>query len=340
MCDLRGSSPGASMIPVRNAAVVLLVTAIAGSAPSRVGAQGGDTATAHPREAHHWTGIPQGIGPDGVREIRVEQLLQAFGWDTLRAACPDSLGYSRVSCSATSRSNRDQLLVYHTLRFRDRTSVDVTSFDGRVVRYRIFRVERRGIHLQAQYSNPTVWTEYAHRALDPAGEGLHIAPDAYPAEVVEAYYHLLGVEVDREYGWICEYSTVGSAPAQRRAVMRLIQEPNFDLLRRLLRAPDVETRLYAADALLYLRSRKGEVRKEFEHATPAELQEILERYQLTAEDLRLIEELRRSNEMVRTCGNNGSYKIYLHPAREVLNDSEVRSIPANYAWLRSLGYGR
>ena len=297
-------------------------------------------ARAQGREAHPQTGTPQGIGLHGVGEIRVDQLLQAFGWDTLRATCRERSVYSSDHCSAGSGRSRDSLLVYHTLTFPDRTNVNVTSFDGRVIRYRIWRVERRGTQLDATYFNPAVWTEYAHRALGPAGEGLHLAPEAYPATVVEAYYHLLGVEVNREYGWICEYSTVGMAPPQRSAVMRLTQEPSSDLLRRLLRAPDVETRLYAADALLYLGGKEREVRKELEGATEAELREVLDQYRLTAEDLRRIGELRQSNEMVRTCGNQGSYKIYMRPAREVLDARAVRSIPALYAHLGSLGYGR
>jgi len=340
MPDNRLSPHIASMNPVRNIAVLFMVAAATGSVSSRVTAQDGGTGSVQRREAHPQALIPRGIGPHGVGGLRVEQLLQAFGWDTLRAACRERPADSRDPCSAESRRGQDSLLVYHNLVFPDRTLVGVTSWEGRVIRYRISRVDSKGTQLDAAYFDPAVWTEYARRELGPAEDGLHIAPEAYPATLVEAYYQMLGVEASREYGWICEYSTVGMAPPRREAVMRLVQDAASDLLRRLLRAPDVETRLYAADALLYLHEQEREVRKQLGDATEAERRESLEPYRLTADDLRRIGELRRSNEMVRTCGNQGSYKIYMRPAREVLDARAVRSIPARYAQLRSLGYGR
>lgn len=121
-----------------------------------------------------------------------------------------------------------------------------------------------------------------------------------------------------EYGWICEYSTVGMPPDQRLATLSLVQHRKVDLLREALRGPNLEGRVYAADALLYLAE--------------------IGRVDLTGSDEKAIQELRRSDAEVRTCGNAGSYKIYPEPVREVLSDSVVARIPEMYEMLAENGY--
>jgi len=136
-------------------------------------------------------------------------------------------------------------------------------------------------------------------------------------------YHLLvrpSEDERNEYGWICEYSTVGMAPEQRLATLSLVQHRKVDLLREALRGPNLEGRVYASDALLYLAE--------------------LGRAELTGSDEEAIRELRHSDAEVRTCGNAGSYKIYLEPVREVLSDSAVARIPEMYEMLAESGYWR
>lgn len=120
-----------------------------------------------------------------------------------------------------------------------------------------------------------------------------------------------------EYGWICEYSTVGMAPQQREAILLLVENREVELIRQVLRGPNIEGRVYAADALLFL-----------------------ERYgvSLSKDDSLRIAQLRHSDEEVRTCGNAGSYRIYLLPAREVLSDSAVAAIEESYLSLMTYGY--
>ena len=113
-----------------------------------------------------------------------------------------------------------------------------------------------------------------------------------------------------EYGWICEYSTAGFPPDQRYATLALVKDKRVDLLREALRPATFEGQIYATDALLYLNN-KGTIK-------------------LSSEDNEMINKLRQSNEEVRTCGNMGSYKLYLVPANEVLSDSAVARIPQNY----------
>jgi hypothetical protein len=144
-----------------------------------------------------------------------------------------------------------------------------------------------------------------------------VAPEAQ-----EAAYRLLtapGEGEPNEYGWICEYSTVGIAPRQRQATLVLVRARNIELLRRALGGPNLEGRIYAADALLYLSKRQG--------------------VRLIQSDRDQIAELRSSDSVVRTCGNAGSYKIYPTPARAVLSNSAIARIPRMYEHLFRLGYG-
>lgn len=126
------------------------------------------------------------------------------------------------------------------------------------------------------------------------------------------------VDAVAEYGWICEYGTVGMAPDQRVATLHLVKRRRLDLLKDALAGPSAEGRAYAVDALLYL-EREG--------------------VRLEEADQAAIDETRLSEEEVRTCGNMGSYKIYLVPLREALSDSALINLEAQYEQLLRLGYG-
>lgn len=68
--------------------------------------------------------------------------------------------------------------------------------------------------------------------------------------VLNAYKILLDEESDYEYGWICQ-SIVPIIPKGRKALLILIRQGRFDLIKTLLDASKVETQLYALDALIY-----------------------------------------------------------------------------------------
>ena len=138
-------------------------------------------------------------------------------------------------------------------------------------------------------------------------------------EALQALVDPEAADARNEYGWICEYSTVGFPPEQRLATFRLVGNRRVDLLREALHGPNLEGQVYAADALIYLNS---------------------EGVELTDADRAAIDSLRQSEEEVETCGNSGSYKIYLVPAREVLSDSAVAEIPDMYRAASEWGYFR
>lgn len=138
-------------------------------------------------------------------------------------------------------------------------------------------------------------------------------------EALQALTDPEAADVRNEYGWICEYSTVGFPPDQRQATFRLVGNRRVDLLREALHGSNLEGQIYAADALIYLSG---------------------EGVELTDTDRAAIGALRESEEEVETCGNSGSYKIYLVPAREVLSDSAVAEIPGLYRSAAEWGYFR
>ena len=127
-------------------------------------------------------------------------------------------------------------------------------------------------------------------------------------------------DVRVEYGWFCEYSTVGMPPEQRQAAVALVENEKTGLLQKALNGPNIEGRVYAADALLYL-ERNG-------------------KYDMPAAVQNSINGLRSRSDSIQTCGNAGSYRIYLEPIKEVLSDSAIAEIPAGYEGLAEYGWFR
>ena len=136
-------------------------------------------------------------------------------------------------------------------------------------------------------------------------------------EIRTAYECLTSTDLKRsEYGWFCEYGTVGISPKGRQAILTLIKHNAIDHIREVLRGPNPEGRLYAADALLFLATEGIELREA---------------------DSMIIAEMRVSEQMINTCGNNGSYRIYPVVLRELLTDSAIAKIPARYQSFREFG---
>ena len=139
-------------------------------------------------------------------------------------------------------------------------------------------------------------------------------------ELRDAYHTLLEPTDVNEYGWICEYSTVGQPPSQRLAIISLIKNNQIELIESLLSAPHVETQLYALDALIYMKHRSGE--------------------SLSNDLIYIMKNLRNSSQKVITCGNWGSYNLYEVEISTVMIKNSESKIIENYSVLESLGYFR
>lgn len=183
--------------------------------------------------------------------------------------------------------------------------------------------------------------------------------------VLKAYYQLLGVDTDDEYGWICEYGMAGLPTQRRVAVLVLLEQHRIDLLRKLLPYPNLQTRLYAIDALIYndvlrkaeidsaqkqlkkLQQQEDRFRRQpkvdndyiyFKNTLPRrEIEQNIRKWKtelLTRQEWEMVRTLRDSKQTVRTCGNAGSYKIYGTPIAEVLSDKAIAEISKNYEVLK------
>jgi hypothetical protein len=163
------------------------------------------------------------------------------------------------------------------------------------------------------------WNLYAARRPEELG----LLPETFIEGNLKlrwAYLALLGLTPDRyEYGWICEYSTMGMAPDQRDAILELVNAGRVDLISKVLRGMNTEGQVYAAEALLYLEMKGGE---------------------LSDEDEDIIDFLFDSNPVVRTCGNGGSFKIYPEHFNEVLSDENLANLESQYDEALSERFGK
>ncbi len=175
----------------------------------------------------------------------------------------------------------------------------------------------------AAYFDKTIWLEYSHNYLRNLPDSLKLTVEE-PKNILKAYYKLLGVGTHDEYGWICEYSTVGMLTDRRRAVIQLFWRP--DLLLQLLDYQNIYVQLYVADTLIYL-DHNNKTNKE---NSSIEL--------LTKEEWTKIDQLKNSNQIINTCGNAGSYKLYEKTTLELLSKKSISQIIKNYEMLKRMGY--
>ena len=236
--------------------------------------------------------------------IQIDDLFEVSGH------CP-SLPPVGSSCRYVARAKKGQhgLLEYSLETDSKWRDVEFMVHDGVVLGA---RRGRRWLHL-----NYEGWSEFAKRAFD--GEEVWFPSrrsEARPDEAI-AYLRLLGIAGRNEYGFVCEYSTAGLPPLQREAVMLLAERGRLDLLSKVLHGPNPEGQVYAADTLLYLRSKGAE---------------------LSARDDAMIESLRTDPVTVVACGNAGAYRQYQKSSSELLSNEAAVGLLLEWKRLRQLGY--
>ena len=132
--------------------------------------------------------------------------------------------------------------------------------------------------------------------------------------VKNMYQRLLGVDMRIEYGWMCEYSTVPMITSQRHALLYLMQNNRYDLIKTLLSAPLIETQLYALDALIYQKIKTGGF--------------------IGRELSSKIHALKNSDELVDTCQDGtGSYWVYKKTAKESFLELTYQERVEYFDWL-------
>lgn len=282
-------------------------------------------------------------------------LLNKINWQAIKGFCTGSNGHYAYE-------DKDSLLTTYTYVKQGReASFEIISYKGTVVQY----YSDAGNSKQQStisFFDKNVWLRYVSEMMPSLPGQFKISHDESDT-ILKAYYRLLGIDTIDEYGFICEYSTVGRATDRRMAVITLLKLHRIDLLKKLIEYPNLQTKLYAVDALIYNDYTAKEKIKRLEKNIK-EKQKQLDRLQkkntdiikidnlqnqikastdtisfskadlLTDTEWKVIYSLRDSNLTVKTCGNSGSYNIYETPISEVLSDQAITNIPKRYEYLK------
>jgi hypothetical protein len=291
------------------------------------------------------------------------QMLDKIKWESLKKYCDTAKGHY-----ADERRDDTLITTYEYVKQGDEASFKITSYKGMVMEYEseTHGMLRRGT---SYYFDKNVWMMYVDEMLPNLPRGLKLSSDEFD-KTLKAYYRLLGVGTRDEYGWICEYSTIGLATDKRLAVIDLINIGKVNLLKKLIDYPNVQTQLYAIDALIYIdystqkdiKQKKDELQRRqqeldslqnLDNTGKNDVEEMkmtiraykekmarLEDRLLTKREWKMIFELRDSCKMVKTCGNSGSYKIYGTKIADLLSDKAIAEIPEKYENLKEFGYFR
>lgn len=277
--------------------------------------------------------------PDDKNEskpILTQEVLERIDWPKIRSYCDSAEGHY-------AHERNDSLLTTYEYTKQGRTSYFfIKSFNGEIL-------ESRGAISEAPEPNHTsffdkqVWLKYVDQELFNLPDSFKLT-DIETKQVLVSYYQLLGVDSRDEYGWICEYSAAGFPPTKRLAVMTLIQNDRIDLIKRLLHYPNTQTQLYCADALIFLdyvfkaRKSQGTLSTKKYGKMKRKPYPEFDSQELTNSESETINRLRDSGQIIRTCGNMGSYKVYPKEISELLSDKMVKEIPKQYDWLLYWGY--
>lgn len=257
--------------------------------------------------------------------VSTSELLNRLNWKSLKVFCDSTEGhYARVyqdSLIAEYQYTKQGAFVYFKIR----------SFKGKVMSFNS-EISENSKPTYTDYFDKNVWLSYSHTFLPEIPDSFKINSEIRK-DILIAYYQLLGVDTRDEYGWICEYATVGRPPGRRIATINLRLEEN--LLLRLLDYPNIQTQLYAADALIFT---DYETRQMIKEAKESDFKKYLKSKLLSKATWEKIFEIRDSNMSVRICGNMSSYKVYPSSTKELLSEEAINEIPKKYERLSDVGY--
>ena len=236
---------------------------------------------------------------------------------------------------------------------------EIKSFNGLVLEFKS-EVSGSNQNSNSYYFDKSVWLQYVNKVLPELSEEFKLDKEESD-EMSKAYYRLLGAETRDEYGWYCEYSAMGRPTQRRLEVIKLIAKQRRDLLKKLLAWPNVQTQLYAADALIYLdletKNRITELNKKITDQEKRldslrllsadekeNIQYLKENIKLNSNYIKTLNDqllskadwkniyyLRDSNKDVKICKDGtGSYRIYPGKTSDLLSEKAIADIPRQY----------
>lgn len=267
------------------------------------------------------------------KSIKTEDLLKMINWEELQEYCKKNEGHHAYIDTGSL------ITKYRYVKQGYVAFFEIVSFNGFVLEYRSENTDSDRPS-KVSFFDKQIWLQYVYKFLPDLADSFKISIDE-PVDVLRNYYRLIGVNTRDEYGWICEYSTVGMAPGRREAVIKLIKYARNDLLKKLLEYPNTQTQLYAADALIYMdykyKLKIKEVKK-MNDPNEKEMLDYVQKYLLKENDWEKIYKLRDSNKIAFICGNSGSYKIYKSNTAKILSDEAIKKVPEQYKSLEESGY--
>lgn len=293
--------------------------------------------------------------------ILTDNLLQKINWELIKKYCDTSKwhhAYIRSDSLLTTYEYVEQGYVSH---------FTITSYKGYVLQFES-DISSTLQPSSSSYFDKNVWMTYVSDMLPNLPDNFKLTKTE-PKEILKSYYRLLGVNTRDEYGWICEYSTMGRATQRRLALIELVKSQRIDLLKKILSYPNVQTQLYAIDGLIYLDletkkkidkteieikqlNKKLDSLLAIENSGKYEIEGIKQSIKnskgfikylkdnlLTKKDWEAIYDLRDSKKEVKTCRDGtGSYKIYASNTSDLLSDDAINNIQMNYEILKRFGY--
>lgn len=259
--------------------------------------------------------------------LKTDELLKSLEWEKVKEFAKNNEGHYAYE-------RKDSLRIEYKYVQQGRvSSFEVISFDGMVLQFNS-DITNTTKPSKIYYFDKKVWMSYIEYKLPNLDRKFDISIEE-EENILKSYYSLIGVDSRDEYGWICEYSTIQMPPKRRRAVIELLGKT--ELLITLLDFPNIQTQLYVADALIYDDFRKKEMIK---NESNIEFKRHLKSKLISKAIWMKIYEIRDKNETVKTCGNNGSYKIYQSNTNELLSEKSIEEIIENYQFLSEFGYLR
>lgn len=292
--------------------------------------------------------------------LLTENLLQRINWETIKKYCDTSKSHH-------ADTYKDSLItIYEYVEQGYVSHFLIKSYKGFVLQYES-EITNTSQPSSSSYFDKNIWMHYVNDLLPELPATFRLTTEESP-DILKSYYQLLGVNSRDEYGWICEYSATGRPPDKRLAVIDLIKDRRIDLLRKLLSYSNVQTQLYATDALIYidfetkkrietnqtklnqqqekidsLNDLNSSKNYEIESAKRAIANlngsiKYQENFLLTKKEWQGIYEFRDSKQIIKICGNTGSYKVYQTSTLELLSETAIAEIVKNYEEIKKLGY--
>jgi uncharacterized protein (DUF1697 family) len=288
--------------------------------------------------------------------LGTKELLTKINWEGIKDFC-------RVAQGHYVYEEKDSLLKeYRYLKQGYEAHFEITSYRNMVLEYHVDAGNQKPV----SYFNKNLWLKFVDEMLPSLPDQFKLAKEE-PTNIAKTYYGLMGINPRSEYGFICEYNTAGMPPPGRMAIVVLLKQHRIDLIKKLADSPNLQAKLYAIDALIYIdymakeniRTLEKDIQKKEDQLQRLQKKNadqikigdlknqisrlsdsaaLFKRDQLSDSDWQMIHDLRDSNQKVRTCGNMGSYKIYLTPISELLSEKAIANIPKAYQLLKGLGY--